>query len=64
MIFCRSTVVTTIFKNRVAYIYKGDEIVRTFFTKYNIGFKVGKIKKKKKHFSFQIKKNKKNKKKR
>jgi len=64
MIFCRSTVVTTIFKNRVAYIYKGDEIVRTFFTKYNIGFKVGEFTVTRKPFSFPIKKNKKNKKKR
>lgn len=58
MIFCRSTVVTNIFKNKIAYLYRGNEVIKTRFSKFNIGFKLGEFALTRKPFSFPIKKKK------
>ena len=59
VIYCRSTVVTNILKNRIAYLYKGDEIIRTRLSKFSVGFKLGEFAISRKPFSFPIKKKKK-----
>ena len=59
VIYCRSTVVTNIFKNRISYLYKGDEIIRIRLTKFSVGFKLGEFAISRKPFSFPIKKKKK-----
>ena len=58
VIYCRSTVVTNIFKNRISYLYKGDEIIRIRLTKFSVGFKLGEFAISRKPFSFPIKKKK------
>ena len=61
MIFCRSTVVSSIFKNRFVYLYKGNEILKTYFNKYSTGYKLGEFSLSRRPFSFPQKKKTKNK---
>jgi len=58
MIFCRSTTVSNLLKNRTIYLYKGNLIIKTYFNKYSIGYKLGEFAVTRKPFSFPKKKDK------